>query len=773
MTSLLFRVITAHRCRSTHHHIAIGALTLLKGEHAERWHDLLLVMHDDLLKGAKAPDAEFKDFKNHVLHIEEGEWGGARDAALEWYAKSVMALKAKKWSDAAYALGVMSHYYADPIQPFHTGQTEEEGAIHRAVEWSIAKSRSEIARRIEAKGYPTVATGDGPGFVSEMVRAGAEKSHPHYNTLIDHYNVDAGVKVPEDGLDETLLDVISDLVAYATSGLAAIYMRAFEEADVVPPKSNMTINGFLSTLDIPIRWITSKLDDVNDRRIVTAMYQELRKTGKVIKKLPDDDKQIRKMHAQQVLRKPLKELDAQRMRKIGQKHIARTGSAPVSTRDTAQAQEASIASATAAPVLDKKAGQLAAKEARKAEKQKLAEEKANAKQRAKDEKAAAARAKQEEAANAKAAKLAERQAKEDEAARLKAEEKARTEQAAQEKADAVERERAEIAAKKEAEIQAAEQAKLEKQRAADEAKAAKLAEKEAKRKDRNQSDCKETAEAAALLSAAHQTAEERETQQRRELAEQQAAERRAAAENAAKKAEKPKFRVKANSEATTLKPEQQAAAETAFAAQLKDIALGTDTDPSATDLSDEELDVESYDAMIDAMDDDELVEDNIPFETADEEIEEEPTPSPKRSGRRDPLSMASEIVDAPSIGKKTAARLNEVGIYTVGDLVQSKAKELSAKLDVGYMTPATIIDWQDQSLMMIDMPSLRVHDAQILVGAGVRCVEDLAESSSRDLFQAATNFLKTKDGARIAQNSSPLDHEEVYDWIEEAQAAFE
>ncbi len=800
MTSLLFRVISAHRCRSTHHHIAIGALTLLKGEHAQRWHDLMLVMHDDLLKGAKAPDAEFKDFKNHVLHIEEGEWGGARDAALEWYAKSVMALKAKKWSDAAYALGVMSHYYADPIQPFHTGQTEEEGAIHRAVEWSIAKSRPEIARRIETKGYPVVPTGEGPGFVSDMVRAGAEKSHPHYNTLLDHYNVDAGVKVPEDGLDDTLLDVISDLVAYATSGLAAIYMRAFEEAGVAPPKSNLSINGFLATLDIPIRWITSKLEDANDRRIVTAMYEELRKTGKVIKKLPDDDKQIRKMHAQQVLRIPLKELDAQRMRKIGEKHVARAGATPVinshnNAQTEAPAQPAKVieeatpvvasAAATVAMAdttittqakdasskIDKKAERLAIKEAKQAEKQRIAQEKADAKERAKAEKAAAAQAKIEAAANAKAEKVAALQAKADEEARIKAEEKASAEKAATEKAEAAKQARAEANAKKEAE-----------ERAAAQAKAAKQAEKDSKRKNRGQTDCDETAEAAALLTAAHKTAAQREAEQRE--AEQRAA---AAAEASAPEAkqqtakstntepqpEKPKYRVKTTGEHSESKSKEYDEAESAFAAQLKQVSKGTRFEPVEND-PDEDMDVTTYDAMIDAMDDDDLgLNEDDSSETVDyEDTAEEDTYASSRTSRREPLSNESPIVDAPSIGKKTAARMRNVGIHTVGDFVQAKAKDLSAKLGGGYMTPATLIDWQDQALLMIDMPSLRVHDAQILVGAGVRCVEDLAESSSRDLFASAVSFLKTKDGARIAQNGNALDHEEVYDWIEEAQAAF-
>ena len=105
----------------------------------------------NLLNGAKAPDTDFKDFKNHVLHVSDNNWGGAPRAAKVWYNHAVDALSAKRWSDAAYALGVMSHYYADPIQPFHTGQTEEEGAMHRALEWSIAKSRGVLKGMIEKR----------------------------------------------------------------------------------------------------------------------------------------------------------------------------------------------------------------------------------------------------------------------------------------------------------------------------------------------------------------------------------------------------------------------------------------------------------------------------------------------------------------------------------------------------------------------------------------------------------------------------------------------
>jgi hypothetical protein len=326
--TLLERVIRNHRCRSTHHYIAFDALSLIGGEEGEAWKSLFLVHHEHLLKGAKAPDAEFKDFKNHVLHVAEGEWGGARAKAMEWYARGVELLSKKRWSEAAYAFGVLSHYYADPIQPFHTGQTEAEGVIHRAVEWSIAKSRDEIDARIEANGYPDIEVPDGMGFVSDMVRAGAERSHPYYQIFIDHYDVDAGVADPPAGLDETMRAAIADLVAYATAGFAAILTRAFEEAAVAPPKVNLTLQGYIETLDIPLRWVTAKLEDAADKRTVERMYAEFQKTGKVIKTLPEDDKAIRALHAKEVRRIAAETAERRKIAPIGTQNENRLAAAP-------------------------------------------------------------------------------------------------------------------------------------------------------------------------------------------------------------------------------------------------------------------------------------------------------------------------------------------------------------------------------------------------------------------------------------------------------------
>ena len=549
--SLLERVIRGHRCRSTHHYIAMDALSLIASDEADKWKDLFLVHHEHLLEGAKAPDSKFKDFRNHVLHISEGEWGGAPGKAMEWYATAVDHLRRKQWSKAAYALGVLSHYYADPIQPFHTGQTEEEGTMHRAVEWSIAKSRDKIDARIETLGYPDVPVPEGVGFVADMVRNGARLSHPHYQTFIDHYDLEIGVKDPPAGLDETMFDAIVELVAYATAGFGAIMSRAIEEAAVSPPKTNLTLQGYIETLDIPIRWVTAKLSDAADKRTVTRMYKEYQKTGKVIRTLPEDDKAIRKMHAKQVLRVPLKQLDKQELGPIGSKN---------------KAVEERLLNALIEP---------------------------------------------------------------------EAEEAAPVEEIATEAPEPVE----------------------------------------------------------------------------------------AKAEPAA---------------ADAPKPEDIPAPKKAAPPKAEDV----------------------------------LFEPELEAEIAPETRAAEPEDDGESGdiARRSRITRESPVVEAPSIGKKTAKRLSRAGITTVGDLLDCDTEETVFLVDVAYIDVDTLNDWKDQTILMMEVPGLRVHDAQILVGAGIRNRKELAEAPARTLFMLASEFLQTPQGDRVIRDDDYLAEEEVEEWIEMAKA---
>ncbi len=317
--SLLYAVVFASRCRSNHHRLAVDALRHLQGPDAERWRNLLLHFHADYLAGAKAPDEVFKDFKNHVLHVREKEWGGAIESCEEWYRRTVRAMAVKDWKQAAYCAGVMSHYYVDPIQPFHTHQTEEENVIHRAVEWSFSKSYTTFQRILENDlgGYPKMDAPGGEKWLAEMVRAGAKLSNQYYETVIDHYDFAKGVKDPPSGLDQELKDTIAKLVGYAAIGLARILDRAAQDAAVRPPKVGDDLQGFFLALEIPIQTVLKAMDNAASRREVEAQFEEFRRTGKVRGTLGEDDKAVRELHAIEVLKTPLSNLDAKWPREIG------------------------------------------------------------------------------------------------------------------------------------------------------------------------------------------------------------------------------------------------------------------------------------------------------------------------------------------------------------------------------------------------------------------------------------------------------------------------
>lgn len=190
--SLLFNVLFANECTSTHHKLALDALRHLEDEDAELWRNLFLYYFDAYLDGSKAPDKKFKDFRNHVLHVQENYWGGACSKANEWYVQTVRHLKQGAWSKAAYAAGVLSHYFTDPFMPFHSGQSEEETQIHRAVEWSITKSYGELQNILEEQGgYPDIGAVEGDDWLAEMIRGGAELGNAHYQMIIDHYDLQA------------------------------------------------------------------------------------------------------------------------------------------------------------------------------------------------------------------------------------------------------------------------------------------------------------------------------------------------------------------------------------------------------------------------------------------------------------------------------------------------------------------------------------------------------------------------------------------------------
>lgn len=308
--NLLYRVIYAAHAKGTHHKLALDALLLLDGPDAERWQRLFLKHADTFMAGAKAPDDVFKDFKNHVLHPRDGYWGGAPAAARLWYGKTVAALEQQKWPDAVHAAGVLSHYVTDAVHPFHTGQSEAESCIHRAFEWSTAKSYDTLKTVAATQPASDIAMPDRPDWLDEMLRVGAARANGHYEKLIAHYDITRGVVDPPAGLDSVAQRIVGDLIRYASRLFAMILQRAIAEAKVAPTEVALGLDTVLATLQIPLKLLARRLADAADRQLVERMYDELKATGTVETNLPDDDRAVRDLHRTEVLGKPAPLADA-------------------------------------------------------------------------------------------------------------------------------------------------------------------------------------------------------------------------------------------------------------------------------------------------------------------------------------------------------------------------------------------------------------------------------------------------------------------------------
>lgn len=211
----------------------------------------------------------------------------------------------------------------DPIMPLHTGQTEEEGVIHRACEWSVNKSFNELINRLESgPGYPDVKLPVGDDWIRGAVHQGAELAHSHYQTFIDHYNLELGSRNPPAGLDDNLREVTSQLLGFASAGFARILERAFDESSVKPARKSSSLFAFLYQITAPVSWSFKAFCHLRDRGQVRKIANEVNSTGKAVRSLPRDERQVRQLHAQEILKIDLAELDRKQIKPVGSKSTA-------------------------------------------------------------------------------------------------------------------------------------------------------------------------------------------------------------------------------------------------------------------------------------------------------------------------------------------------------------------------------------------------------------------------------------------------------------------
>lgn len=297
--SRLFRILRAVHCRSTHHYFALDALTHVDTVPGQRLSQMLLQYYSAYLSGAKAPDTKFRDFQNHVVHVADGNWGGAPQACEKWLKQAIEHLDRQQWKQAAYACGVLSHYFTDPLMPLHTGQTERESVVHRPLEWSVFKSYDAIfetlrARQLQAK----IQFSHGSDWISKAVIAGANVAHQHYGRLLEIYNLEQGTRTPVAGLDAEARGILAELFSVAHTGWAQVLCRIADTTTAEIPDSSLTLAGLLASIDVPLAWLLKRFSDATERKAVAAIYNEFVTTGTVRKYLPSDVSMIQEQRAE-------------------------------------------------------------------------------------------------------------------------------------------------------------------------------------------------------------------------------------------------------------------------------------------------------------------------------------------------------------------------------------------------------------------------------------------------------------------------------------------
>jgi len=146
-------------------------------------------------------------------------------------------------------------------------------------------------------------------------------------------------------------------------------------------------------------------------------------------------------------------------------------------------------------------------------------------------------------------------------------------------------------------------------------------------------------------------------------------------------------------------------------------------------------------------------------------------PVERIGGMRFFLSRTSDVVQAPSIGPKTAEILHGAGVRTIEELLNVAPERIAEKLNQKRLTADIIRRWQVQAQLVCRIPELRGHDAQILAACGISTPESLASRTPAELLAAIKPFLETAEGRRVLRNQNGPDLQEVTEWIQWAANA--
>ena len=146
-------------------------------------------------------------------------------------------------------------------------------------------------------------------------------------------------------------------------------------------------------------------------------------------------------------------------------------------------------------------------------------------------------------------------------------------------------------------------------------------------------------------------------------------------------------------------------------------------------------------------------------------------PVERLGGMRFYLSRTSDVVQAPSIGPKTAEILHTAGVRTIEELLSIPAERISEKLNQKKLTADVVRRWQVQAQLVCRIPELRGHDAQILAACGIHSPESLSDRNPEELLNSMKPFLESAEGRKVLRNQPGPNLQEVTEWIQWAANA--
>ena len=94
----------------------------------------------------------------------------------------------------------------------------------------------------------------------------------------------------------------------------------------------------------------------------------------------------------------------------------------------------------------------------------------------------------------------------------------------------------------------------------------------------------------------------------------------------------------------------------------------------------------------------------------------------------------------------------------MADLLALAPEDAAARIKASHINAGIIKDWQAQALLACSVPELNGTNAQLLVGAGIYSIDDLATADLDFLIDAITLYAQSNEGEHARQRldrSSP------------------